>query len=52
MEVAVKMAYMNGGKVILGSATPSLNTYHMAIKGQIELIEMKNRVNENYKYVS
>ncbi|MDD3751276.1 MAG: ATPase, T2SS/T4P/T4SS family, partial [Tissierellia bacterium] len=38
MEVAVKMAYMNGGKVILGSATPSLNTYHMVIKGQIELI--------------
>ena len=46
MEVAVKMAYMNGGKVILGSATPSLNTYHMVIKGQIELIEMKKRVND------
>jgi len=46
MEVAVKMAYMNGGKVILGSATPCLNTYHMVIKGQIELIEMKKRVND------
>ncbi len=46
MEVAVKMAYMTGGKVILGSATPSLNTYHMAMKGQIELIELKNRVKD------
>ena len=46
MEVAVKMAYMTGGKVILGSATPSLNTYHMAMKGQIELIEIRNRVKD------
>jgi len=46
MEVAVKMAYMAGGKVILGSATPSLNTYYMAMKGQIELIELKNRVKD------
>ena len=37
MEVAVKMAYMMDGKVILGSATPSLNTYYMAMKGQIEM---------------
>ena len=46
IEVAIKMAYMTGGKVILGSATPSLNTYYMAMKGQIELIEMKNRVKD------
>jgi primosomal protein N' (replication factor Y) len=46
IEVAIKMAYMTGGKVILGSATPSLNSYYMAIKGQIELIEMKNRVKD------
>jgi primosomal protein N' (replication factor Y) len=46
MEVAIKMAYMTDGKVILGSATPSLNTYHMAMKGQIELIELKNRVKD------
>jgi primosomal protein N' (replication factor Y) len=46
MEVAVKMAYLTGGKVILGSATPSLNTYHMAMTGRIELIEMKKRVKE------
>lgn len=46
IEVAIKMAYMLGGKVILGSATPSLNTYYMAMKGQIELIEMKNRAKD------
>jgi len=46
VEVAIKMAYMSGSKVILGSATPSLNSYYMAIKGQIELIEMKNRVKD------
>ena len=46
IEVAIKMAYMMGGKVVLGSATPSLNSYYMAMKGQIELIEMKNRAND------
>lgn len=46
VEVAIKMAYMSGGKVILGSATPSLNTYHMAMTGRIELIEMNKRVKE------
>ena len=46
IEVAIKMAYMMGGKVILGSATPSLDSYYMAMKGKIELIEMKNRVND------
>ena len=46
VEVAIKMAHMMGGKVILGSATPSLNTYHMAMKDQIELIEMRKRVKD------
>lgn len=45
-EVAIKMAYMLGGKVVLGSATPSLSTYYMAMKGKIELLEMKNRVKD------
>lgn len=44
-EVAIKMAHILNGKVILGSATPSLNTYYMAIKGQIEKIDLKKRVN-------
>ncbi len=45
IEVAIKMAHNLNGKVILGSATPSINTYYMAMKGQIEIIELKNRVN-------
>ncbi len=45
VEVAIKMAHNLNAKVILGSATPSINTYHMALKGQIEIIELKNRVN-------
>jgi primosomal protein N' (replication factor Y) len=44
-EVAIKMAHILNGKVILGSATPSINTYYMALKGQIEKIELKKRVN-------
>ncbi|WP_313346750.1 primosomal protein N' [Sedimentibacter sp.] len=45
IEVAIKMAHNLNGKVILGSATPSVNTYYMAQKGQIKIIELKNRVN-------
>lgn len=44
IEVAVKMSVLLNAKVILGTATPSLSTYNMVMKGQIELIEMKNRV--------
>lgn len=44
-EVAIKMAHILDGKVILGSATPSINTYFMSMKGQIEKIELKKRVN-------
>lgn len=44
-EVAIKMAHILNGKVILGSATPSISTYYMAMKGQIEKIDLKRRVN-------
>ncbi len=44
-EVAIKMAHILNAKVILGSATPSITTYNMAIKGQIEKIDLKKRVN-------
>ena len=45
IEVAIKMAHNLNSKVVLGSATPSINTYYMAQRGQIEIIELKNRVN-------
>jgi len=44
VEVAIKMSYILNAKVVLGTATPSLNTYYMVMKGQIKLLEMKNRV--------
>jgi primosomal protein N' (replication factor Y) len=45
IEVAIKIAHILNGKVILGSATPSINTYYMAMKNQIEKIDLKKRVN-------
>lgn len=45
IEVAIKMAHMLDAKVILGSATPSITTYYMALKGHIEKIDLKKRVN-------
>ncbi|WP_326909276.1 primosomal protein N' [Sedimentibacter sp. MB31-C6] len=45
IEVAIKMAYILKSKVVLGTATPSLNTYYMTIKNQIKLLEIKSRVN-------
>lgn len=44
IETAIKLSILSNAKLILGSATPSINTYQMALKGQIELVEMKNRV--------
>lgn len=44
IEVAIKMAYIFNCKVVLGSATPSVSTYSMVLKNQVELVELKNRV--------
>lgn len=44
-EVAIKMSHILDGKVILGSATPSINTYYMAMKDQLEKIDLLKRVN-------
>ena len=35
----------NGAKLVLGSATPSLDTYYKAIKGEYELIPLPGRAN-------
>lgn len=35
----------NGAKLVLGSATPSLDTYYKAVLGEYELIPLKNRAN-------
>lgn len=46
-DVALHRAKTFGCKVILGSATPSLESYSRAYKGLYKLIEMDKRVNEN-----
>ena len=53
---AVDVALWRGKKynipVILGSATPSIESYTKAKLGTYELCEMKNRVNQNYPKVT
>jgi primosomal protein N' (replication factor Y) (superfamily II helicase) len=43
-EVAEFISKFNNCKVILGSATPSIETYYRAISGEIELVELNNRI--------
>ena len=43
-EVAEFISKLNNCKVILGSATPSIETYYRAISGEIELVELNNRI--------
>ncbi|MDD3925120.1 MAG: primosomal protein N' [bacterium] len=43
-DVAVKRAEIYGAHVVLGSATPSLESYHKASNGCYVLLELKKRV--------
>lgn len=45
-ETAIERAKMAGASVVLGSATPSIDSYYKAEKGTYQLIEMKQRVAE------
>jgi primosomal protein N' (replication factor Y) (superfamily II helicase) len=45
-EVAIERARMAGIPVILGSATPSLESYHKALKGEYRLVELTQRIKE------
>ena len=44
-ETAQRRAEMEGAKLILGSATPSVESYYRAEKGEYCLLEMKRRAN-------
>jgi len=44
-EVAEKRCRLEGAYMILGSATPSIETYYRAKTGQLGLVELPNRVN-------
>ncbi len=45
-DVAIKRCELEGGLVILGSATPSLESYHQALQGRYELVQLTKRVEE------
>ncbi len=42
-SVAIMLAHMHGAKTLLGTATPSLESYHNASTGKYGLVEMKQR---------
>jgi primosomal protein N' (replication factor Y) len=43
-DVAIVRAKLENAAAVLGSATPSLETYHNALKGKYELLTMASRV--------
>ena len=43
-EVAIERARINHAAVVLGSATPSIDSYYMAQTGRYQLLEMTQRV--------
>ncbi len=45
VEIAVKRAEIDGAKVVLGSATPSIESYDNALSGKYNLAVMKHRIN-------
>lgn len=45
-ETAVRRAEMEGARVVLGSATPSAESYYRALEGQYSLCQLKKRVKE------
>ena len=45
-ETAIERARMCGASVVLGSATPSVESFYKAIQGEYELLELTKRVAE------
>ncbi len=46
-EIADRIAYVNNVPVILGSATPSINTFYYAQKGNIKLLTLEKRISKS-----
>lgn len=44
-EIAVKLQEICGATVVLGSATPAIESYYKAEKGGYRLLELNNRIN-------
>lgn len=45
-EVAIKRAQMSGAAVVLGSATPSVESYYHALQGEYQLLTLSKRAKE------
>ena len=45
-ETAIERARMAGASVVLGSATPSVESYYRAKTGEYQLLELKHRIGE------
>jgi primosomal protein N' (replication factor Y) len=43
-DLAIERGKISGATVVLGSATPSMESYHLAKKGRLELITLPQRV--------
>lgn len=43
-DVAIKLAELTGAVVILGSATPDVETFYRAQQGEYQLVEIKERI--------
>ncbi len=46
LEVAQERCNMNNAVLLLGSATPSVESYHRATMGELQLITLKNRATD------
>lgn len=51
-DVALWRGKFHQAKVVLGSATPSLESYARAYKGNYQLVEMNHRINDNFPKVN
>lgn len=45
-SVSLKRALYHGAVVVLGSATPAVESYHRALRGEYRLVEMPSRVHD------
>lgn len=46
-ETAIERARMSGASVVLGSATPSIDSYYKALEGEYELYSLNNRTSDS-----
>ncbi|RLC65025.1 MAG: primosomal protein N' [Chloroflexi bacterium] len=43
-DAAIKLAQLSNAIVILGSATPDIGSFHKALQGEYQLVELKERI--------